>query len=143
MFAILLLILNWQLLHVELTAFYSCYLGEDYREDLPNWAFPINKLIIIPFTSNELFYGNSLDRSISNSRVCLVFIITMFYRNSWFNSFDPDQMLHSAVSDLDLHCFLRAKHHIASKCKMILSYCCCVEGTVLHHWSTWYPVDHT
>ena len=32
----------------------------------------------------------------------------MFYRNSVFhaNSADPDQMLHSEVSDLGLHCLL-------------------------------------
>ena len=31
----------------------------------------------------------------------------MVYRNSCFNanSVDPDQMLHSAVSDIGLHCF--------------------------------------
>ena len=34
-----------------------------------------------------------------------MFIITMFYRNSCnSNSADPDQMPHSAASDLGLHC---------------------------------------
>ena len=38
---------------------------------------------INPFTPNELFYLNSLDRSISSRRdVWVDFIITMFYRNS-------------------------------------------------------------
>ena len=36
----------------------------------------------------------------------LDFIITVFYRNFCFkaNSVDPDQMPHSAVSDMGLHC---------------------------------------
>ena len=36
--------------------------------------------------------------------VCLVFIITLFFRMLNANSVDQDQMLHSVVSDLDLHC---------------------------------------
>ena len=45
-----------------------------------------NKLFSFnPFMPNELFYPNSLDRSISNRRdVGLVYIITMFYRNFCF-----------------------------------------------------------
>ena len=61
---------------------------------------------INPFTPNELFYLNSLDRSISYLRgVWLVFII-IFEEISELNenSVDLDQMLHSAASDLGLHC---------------------------------------
>ena len=44
--------------------------------------------------------------SISNRRgAWLVFIVTLFYRNSCIKYIvDPDQMLHSAASDLGLHC---------------------------------------
>ena len=60
-----------------------------------------------PFMSSGLFYLNSVDRSISYiSGVRLVFIIIMFCRISEFNAniVDPDQMRHSAASDLGLHC---------------------------------------
>ena len=62
-----------------------------------------------PFTASGLFYHNPLDRSVSNNRVSgynhVVFIITMFYRNSYNKcSVDPDQILHSAATDLGLHC---------------------------------------
>ena len=50
-----------------------------------------------------LCYPNSLDRSFSNRRgFLLLFIIEIPVLNA--NSIDPDQMLHSAASDLDLHC---------------------------------------
>ena len=54
-----------------------------------------------------LFYINYLDRFISNiSSVWVVIIVTMFYSDSFLNakSVDPDQTLHSAASELDLHC---------------------------------------
>ena len=50
--------------------------------------------VIKPFMTNDLFYRNSLDGSISSRMdVWLVFIITMFYRIVVFytNSVDPDQ----------------------------------------------------
>ena len=53
------------------------------------------------------FYFNSLDGFISYIRgVWLVFIIIIFAEISELNanSVDPDQMPHSAVSDLGLHC---------------------------------------
>ena len=54
-----------------------------------------------------LFYINSLDQFSSNIRsVWLVFIVTMFYSNSWFsaNSVDPDQTPCSVASNLGLDC---------------------------------------
>ena len=56
---------------------------------------------------NRLFYLHSSDPSISNIRgVWLVFIITIFYKNSVLNanSVDPGQTPRSAASDLGLHC---------------------------------------
>ena len=53
-----------------------------------------------------LIYLNSLDQSISSKRgVCLVFIITRFTDIPVLNAnnVDPDQMPHSAASDLGLH----------------------------------------
>ena len=53
-------------------------------------------------------YLKSLDRSVSYIRgVWLVFIITMFLKNSELitNIVDPDQMPCFAASDPGLHCF--------------------------------------
>ena len=59
-----------------------------------------------PFMPNELFYNHSLDLSISNIRgVCLAFIIFIEIHRFNSNSADPDQIPHSAASDLGLHCF--------------------------------------
>ena len=59
-----------------------------------------------PFIPSELCYLNFLDRSFSNRRgVWLVFIVTMFYRNSSVynaNSIDPDQVFNSAASAFTL-----------------------------------------
>ena len=52
--------------------------------------------------SSGLFYLNSLDRSIS-FMVSFFFIITMLSKFFIAISFDPDQTLHSAASDLRLH----------------------------------------
>ena len=54
-----------------------------------------------------LFYLKSLDRSIYNRKgVCFDLIITIFKEIPVLNanSVDRDQMPHSAVSDLGLHC---------------------------------------
>ena len=54
-----------------------------------------------------LFWVNSLDRSIFYIRgVWIVSIIITFVESPDLNanSVAPDQMLHSAVSDLGLHC---------------------------------------
>ena len=48
---------------------------------------------------NGLFYHNSSDRSVSNSRVSVLIEITVFNANS----VDPDQMPRFAASDLCLH----------------------------------------
>ena len=54
---------------------------------------------INPFMPNELFYLHSSDLFISNIRgVWLIFINTVFYRNSCF------LCKRSAASDLGLHC---------------------------------------
>ena len=54
-----------------------------------------------------LFYNNYVDGFIYNIRsVWLVFIVTMFYSNSFAlnaNSVDPDQTPQNAASDLGLH----------------------------------------
>ena len=55
-----------------------------------------------------LFYFNSLNRSIFYIRdVWLVFILSYFVAVSvlYANSVNPDQTLHSAPSDLGIHCF--------------------------------------
>ena len=53
------------------------------------------------------FYHSSLDRSISYIRgIWLVLLLSCFVEISDLNAngVDPDQMLHSAASDLGLHC---------------------------------------
>ena len=60
-----------------------------------------------PLTSSGLFYHNSLDRSISNSRVSGYFLLLLcFIEIPVFNAsiVDPDQTPRSAASDLGLHC---------------------------------------
>ena len=60
-----------------------------------------------PFTMSGLFYLNSLDWSISNSRVSGKFLLLLCFIEIPVvnaNSVDPDQMQHSAISDLSLHC---------------------------------------
>ena len=64
-----------------------------------------------PFKPNGLFYYNSLNRPISILRVVRLFlgellILEIPVLNA--NSVDPDQMLHSAASDLGLHCLQRS-----------------------------------
>ena len=62
-----------------------------------------------PPTNSGLFYHNSLRRSIFNSRVSSWFsLLLCFIEIPVFNanSVDPDLMLHSATSDLGLHCLL-------------------------------------
>ena len=57
--------------------------------------------------SSGLFYHNSLDQSISNSRVSIYFLLLLCYKEIPVvngNSDDPDQMPHSAASDLGLPC---------------------------------------
>ena len=67
----------------------------------------LNYYDINTFTSSGLFYHNSLDLSISNSRVFGKFLLILcsieipVFND---NSVDPDQMPHSVASDLDLHC---------------------------------------
>ena len=58
-----------------------------------------------PFMLSGLFYYNSLDWSIFNSRVS-GFYYNCFAEISLYNanSVDPDQMLHSVLSDLGLFC---------------------------------------
>ena len=83
---------------------------------------PRRSIDVNPFTASGLFYHNSLDRSISKSRVPVFFIIiiiTMFFFFFFFffffmflleitvvnaNNVDPDQTPRSAASDLGLHC---------------------------------------
>ena len=72
------------------------------------------KILIVCFTNiiivvNPLmlcgrFYHKSLDRSISNSRECLVSFSIKIFPVFNANSVDPDQMPCSAMSDLGLHC---------------------------------------
>ena len=60
-----------------------------------------------PFMLSGVFYLNSLDRSISSRRgVWLFLLLLCFIESPVFNanSVDSDQMLHSAASDLGLHC---------------------------------------
>ena len=61
-----------------------------------------------PFTSSGLFYHNSLNWSLFPIAGCMVIIFILFIEISALNanSIDPDQMSHSAVSDLGLHCLL-------------------------------------
>ena len=59
-----------------------------------------------PFTLIELFCHNSLDKS-SNSSVSdnlLLFLYFIEIPVINVNSVDPDQVPHSAASDLSLHC---------------------------------------
>ena len=63
-------------------------------------------MLINPFMPSG-FYLNSLDWSISNRKaVWLVLRFPCFSENPILNanSVDPDQMPHSAASDLGLHC---------------------------------------
>ena len=79
--------------------------SDDDNDDDNFFAFSMLLVKVYLFLLSGLFYFNSLDRSISKSRVFwLVYITTMFYRNST-HSVDPDQILvpHSAASDLRLH----------------------------------------
>ena len=62
-----------------------------------------------PFMPNGLFYLNTLDKSFSNRRgVWLVLLLPCVLEIPVLNanSADPDQMSHSAASDLGLHCLL-------------------------------------
>ena len=61
-----------------------------------------------PFTSSGLFNHNSLNWSLFPIAGCMVIIFILFIEISALNanSIDPDQMSHSAVSDLGLHCLL-------------------------------------
>ena len=64
---------------------------------------------INPFMPNGLFYLHPSDRSVFKIRgVWLLLSINMFYRILVLhaNSLDPNQMPHSAASDLILHCLL-------------------------------------
>ena len=58
--------------------------------------------------SSGLFYHNSLDRSIYNSWVSVLFLLLLlcFIEIPVFNanSVDPDQRTYSVASDLGLHC---------------------------------------
>ena len=69
---------------------------------------PIRAIASInPFMPSGIFNLDSLDRFISYiGGVWLVFLITMFARISELNAnnVDPDQMPHSAASNLGLHC---------------------------------------
>ena len=56
-----------------------------------------------PFTSSGLFCHNSLDGSVSNSRVFLSLLCFIEIPVLNANSVDPNQKLHSAASDLSLH----------------------------------------
>ena len=68
----------------------------------------IHPKLVNSLMPNGFFYRHSSDRSIFIMRgVWLVFIITMFYRNSYTktaNSVDSDQTPRSVASDLGLHC---------------------------------------
>ena len=73
-----------------------------------------------------LFYLKSLDQSISSLRdVWSVFIIAIFIGKPVINanSVDPDQTLHSAASDLGLHCLPMSRlwdaRHKWVKCKIL------------------------
>ena len=77
-------------------------------------AFPKSAVVEIALlwfnsiTSNGLFSHNSLYWSISDSRVSNLFsLLLCLIKNSVLNSesVDLDQMSHSAVSDLGLHCW--------------------------------------
>ena len=74
---------------------------------MPSVKQKSSKYHFYQFMPNGLFYLHSSDRSISTIKhVWFVFVMTMFYRNSYVfnaNSVDPDQMPHSAASDLGLH----------------------------------------
>ena len=58
-----------------------------------------------PFTLSGFFYHNSLDKSISNKKVSDWFLLLPCFTEIPIlnaNSVDPDQMPHSAASDLGL-----------------------------------------
>ena len=61
-------------------------------------------IFVNPFKPRGLFYPNLLDRSISYVRVFLLFSYFVKISELNANSVDLDQMLHSAASDLGLHC---------------------------------------
>ena len=60
--------------------------------------------LINPFMPSGLFYLNSLDGSISNTRVKVIFNRFIEIPVSNANNVDPDQTPHSVASDLCLHC---------------------------------------
>ena len=72
-----------------------------------------------------LFYLNSLDQSISSLRGVWSVFIAIFIGKPVINanSVDPDQTLHSATSDLGLHCLpmshLWDARHKWVKCKIL------------------------
>ena len=62
-----------------------------------------------PFMSSGLFYHDTLNRSISNNRMCGLFLLLLCYIEFPLlhaNSLDPDQMPYSVASDQGLHCQL-------------------------------------
>ena len=65
-------------------------------------------LVDNPFMPRELFYHNSLHRSISNRRGILVVLSKSFFMEIAVfnaNSVDPDQTPLSVTSDFGLNCF--------------------------------------
>ena len=62
-------------------------------------------LMINPFSSSGLFNHNSSDQCFQLQGVWFLLLL-YFIENPAFNvnSVDPDQMPHSAASDLGLHC---------------------------------------
>ena len=65
--------------------------------------------------SSGLFYQNSLDQPIFNTRVYGQFLLLLcFIEIQVFNanSVNPDQMPHSVASDLGLHClpYILSRH---------------------------------
>ena len=64
-------------------------------------------LRVNPIRSSRLFYNNSLDQSISSSRVSGYFLLFLYFIEIPIikaNIVDPDQTPQSGASDLDLHC---------------------------------------
>ena len=78
----------------DISKYFIVSLGVRDNESRLYWGVKV--LHVNPFTLSGLFYHNSLDWSISNSRVSGWFLLSLlFYRNSCNKcSVDPNQILH-------------------------------------------------
>ena len=95
-----------------------CFLSSWFLKDLKEWLTvqPLVRLLFhegAVWSSSALFayaiLSTTLDQSISKSRVSSWFLLLLCFIEIPVinaNSVDPDQMLHSAASDLGWHCLL-------------------------------------